>query len=146
MHLLSTYLLASILSKALATISYSSKKLSVKIFYVLSQTFSWQATICILSLLFILITAVAAVNDFGFLMCSFLNKNCLFKLEFSIWSGSVNVNYPFFKFFSKFSSPTQREIIAKFFNNSHPIAPLPTINSFTCYSFSDSSSPITIFN
>ena len=119
-HLLSTYLLAYTLSKAFAIIVYCSKKLSLKMCSVPSNTFSILAAMCPLSWGFICWTAAAAVYDFGLCICFSLKRNYLLKLEVSMWSGSVMVIYPWRATFS----------IAKFFNNSHPIAPQPTINRF----------------
>jgi len=65
------------------------------------------------------------VEDLGFLRCFSLNKNCLFKLEFSMWSGSVIVIFPPFSYVG--APPVPKEIIEKFLSNSHPIAPHPTI-------------------
>ncbi len=76
--------------------------------------------------------AAEAVDDLGYLRCFSLNKNCLFKLEVSMWSGSVTVNYPLGNLLFLSSSPVQSEIIAKFFINSHPMAPLPTKNILQC--------------
>ena len=67
-----------------------------------------------------LIILADAVKLFGFEMCFYRNKNCLFKLLFSIWSGSVTTILP--------DLPEPRLTIAKFLSNSQPIAPAPTIN------------------
>ena len=49
--------------------------------------------------------AAEAVDDLGFLMCFYLNRNCLLRLEVSMWSGSVTVSVP----------EEQRLSMAKFF-------------------------------
>ena len=66
------------------------------------------------------------------LKCFSLNKNCLFKLESSIMSGSVIVIFPLISYFYKFSSPQPIFNMAKFLSNSHPSAPTPTIKIFMC--------------
>ena len=55
----------------------------------------------------------------AFLICFSLNKNYLFKFEFSIISGSVINSYP----------SVHIPAIAIFLTNSHPIAPAPTTNN-----------------
>lgn len=52
-----------------------------------------------------------------------------------MWSGSVTTIYPL----------APMLIIAKFFSNSHPIAPAPTTNVFRASILLDPSLPITIF-
>lgn len=118
-HLLSTYLLAYTLSKAFATIVSPSKNWSLNMSEVPSWTLSSLASICPFNSGFIYIAAAAAVDDLGLRICFSLNKNYLLRLETSMTSGSVRIILPLVP------SP----IIAKFFNNSHPIAPAPTIKS-----------------
>lgn len=81
-------------------------------------------------------TLAAAVLDLGLEMCFYLKRNCLFKFEFSIWSGSVMVIFPFY--------PAPNPIMAKFFSNSHPIAPDPIINEVEFLINSSSYLPTTI--
>ena len=59
------------------------------------------------------------MTDLDFPTFFFLNKNCLLKFDISILSLSVTVNLEFLS--------EQNPIIAKFFKNSQPVAPAPTI-------------------
>jgi len=92
--------------------------------------------------LLILIAAAAAVIDFGLEICSYLNKNCLFRLDVSMWSGSVKVSYPLLSLL--LDSPVHKDSIAKFLRSSQPIAPLPIINRFKCFNLSSKSFPMTV--
>ena len=74
-----------------------------------SDTLSKRGEIWFLRLGFISKILAAAVLDFGLEICFSLNRNCLLRFEFSIWSGSVSVIFPFY--------PVPKLIIAKFFNN-----------------------------
>ena len=118
----STYLLALTLSKAFATKSNEEKNSSEKIFSVSSQTLSNLANKCPVKDEFICWAAAAAVELLGKRKCFSLNKNCLVKFDTSIISGSVIYIAPF--------CPVPTFNIAKFFINSHPIAPAPTISNF----------------
>ena len=86
-----------------------SKKLFEKMPLVDSETLSRRGEIWFLRFGFINKILAAAVLDFGFEICFSLNKNCLLRFEFSIWSGSVKVIFPFY--------PVPKLNIAKFFSN-----------------------------
>ena len=90
--------------------------------FVESETLSVSAIMWFLRDGFMSLTAYEAVLLFDLEICLYLNKNCLLRLEFSIWSGSVRVILPFY--------PVPKPIIAKFFKSSHPMAPEPIMNSF----------------
>lgn len=73
--------------------------------------------------------------DLAFFTCFWRNKNCLERLDVSIWSGSVTRISPF--------DPIL--IIAKFLSNSQPIAPAPITNVFSCSILCAPYLPTTIF-
>lgn len=126
------------MSNALATNVKESKNLFEKMFFVDYETRYKRAEIWPFSYGFISNILAAAVLDFGLDICFSLNRNCRFRLEFYIWSGSVRVILPFY--------PVPRPIIAKFFRSSQPIAPEPTINDVEFFISWRSYLPTTISN
>jgi len=66
--------------------------------------------------------ALHAYSDLDLPTSSFLNKNCLFKLDISMESSSVQKTLPLF--------PWAAPIKASYLRYSHPKAPAPTKNIF----------------
>lgn len=131
----STYVLASTLSRALVTPSRLFQKSSLKISSVSGLTRSFKQTVCPFRSGFMSWTASAAQSLFILPTSLGRNRNCRFRLLFSIESISVIVIWPL--------GPVPRPIMAQFFSISQPIAPAPTRNCLIFEIFSWYSLPKT---
>ena len=107
------------LSSALQTKSRLSQNSSVKRCSVSSPTRSWRASTLIRG--FITFARAAAASDFGWPTLSSRKRNWRLRLETSMRSLSVTCRTPL--------SPKHRPMSAKFFMNSQPSAPQPTMKT-----------------